>query len=360
MRWRYACTTALSVAALTTGATSDGVDTKTAVRLAREYLAAWEQSLAAVVAEERYTQTVHEWPLGRHVVTHQNTKTERALVSDVLLVHAPRDQAWLLFRDVLFVDGAPVQDRQRRFDDLFSRPDANLVTSARRIADESARFNVGRVHRNLNTPVATLAFLDRRYEAGVRWRNVKPASVDGVSAWQLSFEQKRPPFVIRNPEGKPQPSQGHLWLEAGSGRILKTELEVSAPIVSMSPRGRPVVARTWSRVVSHFGPMAGLNIWVPVQMIDEYQIYARFEERMVGEAIYTNHRVFQTSAASSGTDANSNQISSGHHYVTCRILSCSAHCLSAATLSCTRLRVDPQWRRSCNVFSRQPETVSRG
>jgi hypothetical protein len=265
------------------------LDTSSALKLTRAYLKKWQQSLAAVVAEEHYTQTMRD---GRSL-----GETTRTLVSDVLLVHAAGEDGWLLFRDVLTVDDEAVRDRQRRFDQLFVRPDANLVATARKIADEGARYNLGRVFRNLNTPIATLVFLADKYTASVRWQSPKRVDLDGSPALELAFEQKRAPFAVRSLDGKPQPASGRIWIEPASGQVRQTELLIVENAFDISRPNLARIARTRVVIGARFGPVAHLDVWVPLRMTEDYIVSSDVVlERMDGQALYSNHRQFQTSA----------------------------------------------------------------
>jgi hypothetical protein len=149
---RHAVTFALSVAALAAAPAADvgttGAAARQALGLGQQYLVRWQEQLSAVVAEEHYRQTVRT---SNNRVSWRLRDT-RQLRSDVLLVKAPADSLWVCFRDVVAVDGAPVADRQDRFDALFSGPSATVLADRRLIAEESARFNLG-FFRTVNTPL---------------------------------------------------------------------------------------------------------------------------------------------------------------------------------------------------------------
>lgn len=274
------------------------VSTDVAVKLARTYLDEWEQALASIVAEEHYTQALDEWPEGRSRLGHfiesrSPRQSTRRLVSDVLFVRAWHDSEWLMFRDVLMVDAKSVRDRQRRFDALFVRPDADVIANARRIADESARYNLGQLTRNVNTPVTALIFLRSRFAESTRF-SAKAGEVNGTPAWELSFEQNASPFAIHTPEGQPRPASGRIWITPGAGRILKTEVTMTGTIATLRARGL-VPLRTRAQVVSKYGAVAGLDVWVPLRMDEDYGVSGAVDETLRAEAIYTNHRQFRTS-----------------------------------------------------------------
>jgi len=280
MGLRYAAALALILA---TPAAAERANTPAVLARVRDYVRVWGQSLSAVVAEERYTQTLRRYT--RWGALESDGPGMREIVSDVLLVRAPDEDAWLMFRDVFSVDGEPVRDRQRRFEDLFVRPDANLVASARRIADEGARYNLGSLFRNLNTPATAFVFLQDKYESSVTWREAGRTERDGGVLRELEFEQKRAPFAIRSLNGHAVHSSGRIVAEEATGRIVETELLV-----------RIVRTRTFMRLRCDFGQVPGIDVWVPIRMQEEYerQSQSRPYEELKAQAVYTNHRLFQT------------------------------------------------------------------
>ena len=68
----------------------------------------------------------------------------------------------MAFRDVFEVDGAPVRDRAERLATAVSRTVAVDRRADRKILDESARYNIGDIRRNVNTPVFPCCFSDGR------------------------------------------------------------------------------------------------------------------------------------------------------------------------------------------------------
>ena len=276
-------------------------ESKPSIRTVRAYAAQWQAELAAVVAEEHYEQTSVEWPRGRAMPRGPRRVATRRLLSDVLLVRAANTHTWLMFRDVLEVDGKAVRDRQSRFAALFARPDADLVASARRIADETARYNLGRLTRNINTPATTLVFLDDTMGASTKWKGPRPVRLNGAAAWEFTFEQMRAPFVLATPDGRPQPATGRISVDGATYRILLTELHVRS--TTLSREGRPGTVRSVTKLTTRFGPVPGINPWVPLRMQERVEMAGGFDELLTGEAAYTKHRVFQTSVRVVGSEA---------------------------------------------------------
>jgi hypothetical protein len=287
MGLRYVLTLTLSLTAIG-AAPARSSDARDTLAAARSYLETWRGELAAVVAEEQYEQTRSGWAgLPRTGLWRQiESRTTR---SDVLLLRAPAQDAWLSFRDVFEVDGRPVRDREQRFDQLFRAPTAHLATDASRLANESARFNLGRVTRNVNSPTTALVFLQTPYVERIVWSLDTRATRDSPRASVLRFRQDRAPFAVTEQGGRPVRASGRLWIERATGRILQTELLLRATTVT-------------SRVNTRYAPVATGNVLVPVRMEDEYEVPQR--ERVSGVATYTNHRLFQTGARVIGPGPN--------------------------------------------------------
>src|SRR6185295_17990348 len=104
----------------------------------------FEQDFELVISDEDYRQRAG----GRMYATSRQRRTR----SEMLFMWLPGESTWLAVRNVLAVDGRPVPDSQNRLTDRLGDPSAGRVTRLRRLMDESARFNLGRIYRNINYP----------------------------------------------------------------------------------------------------------------------------------------------------------------------------------------------------------------
>ena len=105
------------------------------------------------------------------------------------------------------VDGQPVGERQDRLQKLLLNTPDGAMRQARQIADESARYNLGQVKRNFNTPTMALVLLQAK-NLGSRFK----AGEDRVSGCgrvedQLQEEVKKP-TIIRTSAGNDMPIDG--------------------------------------------------------------------------------------------------------------------------------------------------------
>ena len=114
------------------------------------YVAGYGQQASLIIGVEHYDQQIVN-PLPGEI-------PRRQLVSEFALVRTADATGWSGFRDVVEVDGRRQGGRDKRLQKLFSAGTAT-TGEARRIADESARFNLGPMRRNFNEPMSALFFL---------------------------------------------------------------------------------------------------------------------------------------------------------------------------------------------------------
>ncbi len=246
------------------------------------YVAGYQKEISGVVAEERYVQDADKSE--RPFVTH------RELKSDLLLVRTQGAvESYVQFRDVYEVDGDPVRDRTDRLAKLFTNlsPDAKKQASV--IMNESARYNIGSVQRNINVPLLAMMLLDPAYQSRFRYSvstehrgtprgfPKTPAFALAHDTWELDFEETGTPTVIQG-DGQDARSHGRIWVDPDTGRVLLTEIVNEAKTV-----------RSTIRVSFQSEPMAGFLL--PVEMRESYVLKGRFYT-FEGAATYSNYRRF--------------------------------------------------------------------
>ena len=259
------------------------------LRRAGVYVSAFSRQLAGMVAEETYVQDVETAPGRRGPdVTH------RELKSDFLLVQIGGPNGFVEFRDVFEVDGRPVRDRQDRLTRLFLKAPAGGAQAAAIVA-ESARYNIGRVTRTMNTPMLPLLFLSAGHQSRFEFKrsaNTKPDTVKpselaaghfGVAAevWVIEYREREKGTVIRTPQGKDLPASGRFWIDPNTGRVLMSEL-----------RSEDTLVNATVDVSYQSEPLDGLS--VPAEMRERYEVSP---DGMVvtGKATYGRFRKFSVS-----------------------------------------------------------------
>ena len=252
------------------------------------YVADFHRQLSTIVGEERYVQDWKAVQSGRHPVTTE--LQHRELVSDVVLVTRPCAAAWMTFRDVFEVNGNAVRDRDDRLAQLVRRGSPLSDDGVRTILDESSRYNIGDIQRNLNTPVYTLLFLERANQPRFKWARTTDTSVATVprasdtpgafrvstEVWVVAYDEKQPGTMTRTTDHKDFPARGRFWIDPATGRVLMSELlmqnrQIKATI-DVSFQSEPL-----------------LGLLVPIEMRERYE--GRLNGSLIeGHAIYGRFR----------------------------------------------------------------------
>jgi hypothetical protein len=231
---------------------------------AAAYLEEYERRSGAVVSLETYTQNLQSG----------DTREVRVLKSDMLVLSVG-GSGWLGFRDVFEVDGRPVRDHEERLFKLFLKPSADSLDQARKILDESARFNIGKVTRNINVPTMALTFLKRAYQPRSSFTDKGIETIAGIRARVVEFREKASPRVITTPDGAA--AQGRFWIDPESGRIVRSELMMAGTVYLV--------------ITVKYAPQTRLdNLWLPVTM---REVYRRAGELTEGRASYSDFRSFK-------------------------------------------------------------------
>jgi hypothetical protein len=228
------------------------------LQAAGEYVLGFERAFALVVAEEVYVQRLRASPGGP-------VQDTRRLASDVVFVRAPGTALpWWLLRDVYEVDGRAVRDRAARLESLLTGGTHDALARARAVADEGARFNLGRSVRNINVPTLVLAFLHPSLQPRFAFELKGRATIHGRSFVEIAFRELDRPTVIRGPDERPDVlASGSVFVhDGGDGAVGRTEL-----VVETGGDG----VRTRVRIATEYAPHQRLALWVPVEMRDSVQ-----------------------------------------------------------------------------------------
>src|SRR6266545_3564303 len=280
MSHRGACAALLCVMFLGPRGVAHGPPSiKDVMRRVGAYVDSYGERAGIVVATERYTQE-----------TKGNTRAEhreRKIVSEFAIVKVDAVTGWVGFRDVIEVDGRPLPDREDRLVRSLKQGGGGYV-EARRLSDESARFNIGIIQRNFNVPTTTLFFF--KSENADRFKfSAKNVEKDGT--WVIDWRETYHPTLIRTPDGASIPAEGTLWVDPTDGTILRTLLKTS-----LHP-GNSRVQRGNGRVDVEYRFVEALGMWLPSMMDEEWQADApgNVWEHVQGHAVYSNYRQFTTS-----------------------------------------------------------------
>jgi hypothetical protein len=246
------------------------------------YVESFQRNFGSVVAEERYEQKMRRAPMSNTTSVQRGWTgpLETVLVSDFLLVQVP-GQGWLPFRDVFERDGKQVRDREERLAKLFLGGSRTAIDQARAIMNEGARYNIGNIQRNINTPTLPLPFLTTLHKGRFAFKIGKRE--DGIPGEVIEFrETARPTFITTAGNGD-LPVNGKFWVDARDGTVLRTELHA----VDTSVEGHIVVSYELD---------AGSGLRVPARMEERYR-RGRDPNEVRGVATYSRFRRFQVSTS---------------------------------------------------------------
>lgn len=256
---------------------ADEPSLKDVVRRMTAYIQSYGEKASIVVATERYTQRVTR--------AGGTTPEDRVTVADFAIVRAAGFGGWVGFRDVLEADGVRIADHTDRLLKVLSDVSGRM-DEAKRLSDESARFNIGPISRNFNVPTAALFFfapdtLDRF--------KLTRKSVEADGTWEIAFRETSRPTFVRTPEGRSVPSEGSLWVTPSDGTVVRTRIRMTFARELARNAGSAQVDVSYARVPA-------LDMWLPEIMIESYATeQGAASERITTEARYSDYRVFQTS-----------------------------------------------------------------
>jgi len=265
---------------------------KAVMQRAGVYVTEFRRQLSSIVAEESYLQEVS--PLNPRPARPAASTIRRELRSDFLLVWPAGADRYVEFRDVFEVDGKPVRDRQERLTALFFNGSSSAASPRiQQIIDESARYNIGTIQRNVNTPTLPLLFLSPDNQPRFRFKRVtdhapvithSPRDTSAnftiaTDVWVVEYEETQRKTLIRTTAGKDIPARGRFWIEPATGRVLMSELTADSSAV-----------RATIDVSYQSEPLLGFL--VPIEMRERYE--GRRDSTLIeGNATYGNFRQFQ-------------------------------------------------------------------
>lgn len=255
----------------------------------RAYVADFEQRFSLLVAEEHYTQEVREPVAGGGGNLSRNNPgggfsapskrgQRRVLRSDYLLVRLPDGGGWMPFRDVFEVDSRKVRDREERLATLFLRPSESSLSQAMLIMQDSTRHNLGNVVRTINIPTLALMLLHESVTNRFEFVANGSETVAGRSTVIVQYREVQRPALIRTGPDRELPLRGQLWIDPGSGTVVKTSLVTSDASIR-------------AEINVTFREDPSLKLWVPEEM-NELYVETADDHEIVGKARYSNHRRF--------------------------------------------------------------------
>jgi hypothetical protein len=239
---------------------------------AAEYVAAYQQQLTAIVADEAYVQTV------RHEALEAGTRS-RSTTGEVFFIFSAPGRGWMAIRDVQTVDGAPAAQRTDVRQILRTLPAAQVGD---RMRSYNARFNIGRITRNINEPTLALLALDEGHRSRFRFSSRERETRAGRDMVRLAFQERERPTLIRGADGGPIFVKGGLLVEASTGRIWESRLTMTVDRINVE-------------LTTDYAFHERLDLMIPTVFRERYdrEKTAASYEQIVCEATYSNFRRFE-------------------------------------------------------------------
>ena len=263
-----------AAAVLVPGALSAQVD-RALVERVRDYIERFELQVSALVAEEHYVQRLERR------VSASRIHSTRELRSDYVLVKPADSLAWIGYRDVFEVDGAPVRERDSRVVDILSSTAPDSHERAAAFALQGARFNLGPM-RTINVPTMPLQLAGRQHAGRISLRVDRTDRRKGLTMLRL-VEPNRP-TLVRTPDGTDVLSSGTLTVRTGDGAVVAATLSFRFPGSRM---------RDASTMAVEYGDVEDIPVLVPLRMTETLPMD---DGQASGVAAYSNYRRFQTTS----------------------------------------------------------------
>jgi hypothetical protein len=216
------------------------------VARASRFAEAQRDTLVNVRADEDYVQTLQ--------FTDGEVLERRRLESEMAFVQLSDSADWLAFRSVLRVDEVATGTDPARLEKLFRG--GSSADQGRRIAEENAIHNLGRLHRTFNIPTVVPHLLLAKNHPRFRFSKAEEEDSPEGRVWVLDYNERDRPTIIRALDGGDVPVRGRLWVIAADGRLIRATLYADEPV-------RSGIEFVWGRD-------ANLKAWVPVQMREQY------------------------------------------------------------------------------------------
>ena len=246
-----------------------------------EYIAAYQQAFAFLVADERYVQLAVRVDRGaRGGRSDEPRPIRRVMRGELFLTYLAADRRWVALHDVAEVDGTPVAARE----DLRALLAVSPVQSvAGRLFRHNARYNIGSIARNFNEPTLALQVLDPLHRASFDFRVQDAGRPFPPRVVTLTFRERGRPTLVRSLDGRAVFSSGEIDIEAASGTVTRTRIAFRHEAID-------------AELITTYAHDARLDLWLPTVFTERYTTGARDcrpAEVITADARYENYRRFE-------------------------------------------------------------------
>ena len=271
-----------------------------------QYVAGYGDKTFGIVGVEKSSQRV--------LLEGVESVTPRRLVAEFALVRTRA--GWIGLRDVVEINGKAVEGRKNRFERLLLEMTVS-ESELLRIANESARFSIGPINRDLNVPTATMFFFKPENIARFTFSRKGTKKIDGTDTIELEFKETQRPTLVMRRAGAPVPMEGSLWVVPADGTVVQTRLRLKnfadalampaqddAPLTgTRTPSvGGGAYAQdldTFADVQVTYKKVTEMGLWLPSEMTEQYQgpisgLRSQSAGRATTNARYSEFKTFAT------------------------------------------------------------------
>ena len=226
----------------------------------------FDQSLSGLLFRERYTQRVTSATASATAVG-----VNRNIEANVFLLRVPSGRDFVVYRDVYRVNQRDVQDHTQRLEKLLLAGTASAREQARRLTDESARYNAPGFRRNINVPTMAYDFLAPWHVEKIRVRHAGNDRIEGLDVAIIDFEEFGRPTLVRGARNADVPATGRFWVHPDSGAVPRAMASFET---ETNNKGRLEVKLELHET---------LKVWVPKEMTE---VWTGLGRRLTGLAHY--------------------------------------------------------------------------
>jgi hypothetical protein len=249
------------------------------LKRATEYVTQYEEQLGNLIGSEEYVQNAVWMVTGGRGFPQVGKKMQRRSTSDFLIIQVGSE--WAALRKINRVDGFKEKEAEPAFEDAFDNsPQAN----AKRLLDmkaESTRHNLGDVRRDINLPTFALKVLRKSEVGRFSFERAGASRIEGIQTWAIRFQEQSGRSLVAGGNGEILYSNGTLWIEPETGRVLRTEFRVENRYTATPLKGSSIVT---------YGEGKRVKMLVPILMVERYE--SEFHT-IDARADYSNFRPFE-------------------------------------------------------------------
>ena len=246
---------------------------------ATEYVTQYEAELGNLIGSEEYLQNAVWLAPSQRGGPMVAKRLQRRVSSDFLIIQVGPE--WAALRKANRVVGSKVKEPEPSFEDAFDdSPDANQKR-LNAMKGESTRYNIGDIIRETNLPTMALKVLRKGDVSHFAFERVGSSKIEGIQTQAVRFREQTSPTLVIGGNGEFLYSNGTIWIEPETGRVLRTEFNVENRYAASPIKARIVVTYTAGK---------NLNVLVPTIMEEHYE--SEFNN-VDCKAYYSNFRPFE-------------------------------------------------------------------